>query len=56
MEHLITVASEHAATWALTIATVHLAHRSLPDERKHWIRQRVRAVVTACRRAPDGDE
>lgn len=53
MEHLITVASEHAATWALTIATVHLAHRSLPEERKHWLRQRTAHVVKRCTRRKD---
>jgi hypothetical protein len=27
------------------IVTIHLAHRSLPDERKHWLRQRARCCL-----------
>lgn len=49
----ITVHSEHFATWALTVATVHLAHRSLPEERKHWLRQQAKRVT--IRRNRDGD-
>lgn len=32
------------ATWSCTVVTAIVAHRSLPPHRRHWLRNRVRAV------------
>jgi hypothetical protein len=30
---------------AIVIVSIHVAHRSLPEEHKHWIRARVRQCI-----------
>jgi hypothetical protein len=45
---------DHAVAYTnfgLIMVSAHLAHRSLPEEKKHWIRDRIRRV--ARRRADD---
>jgi hypothetical protein len=42
------IAGDHAVslTNALVVAaSLHVAHRSLPEEKKHWMRDRVRQVT-----------
>jgi hypothetical protein len=32
------------SNWALAVVSLHLAHRTLPEEKKHWIRDKAKVV------------
>jgi hypothetical protein len=52
------IAGDHAISLTnalVVVASLHVAHRSLPEEKKHWIKDRVRQVKRAARRKRNDD-